>query len=156
MNCSFRQKNIIRGKGYSKTSYRCLNANCDAYKTVVDDTICKDCILNVKPTDCPECGKQVEEQMKKYPDGFVVEGSQKVITLTKKALNYSTALKKWVAAGRPTREKKEVTRIHSICTKCDWYDKGNCKGCGCKVSQSNVAVMNKIKMATEHCPKELW
>lgn len=73
--------------------------------------------------------------------------------------NYQAALRRWISGGRPTRSSEEVAEIlETHCKKCDWYDseKGRCKGCGCRVTSSSVAVLNKIKMATEHCPKELW
>jgi len=76
---------------------------------------------------------------------------------------YKEALLKWQRAGRPTRSEEEVKRIHeTLCNPpgepCAWYDseKKRCKGCGCKVSTSSMAVLNKIKMATEHCPLEKW
>jgi hypothetical protein len=72
---------------------------------------------------------------------------------------YKEALIRWKKAGYPTRDQDEVDRIHKEhCLGCDWYDKDKkrCKGCGCRVTDGAVAVVNKIKMATEHCPKELW
>jgi formamidopyrimidine-DNA glycosylase len=79
--------------------------------------------------------------------------------LTVQLLAYKEAIIKWKKAGRPTRSKEEVDRIHNnYCLKCDWYDKEKkrCRGCGCKVTKSALAIFNKIKMATEHCPKEYW
>jgi hypothetical protein len=72
---------------------------------------------------------------------------------------YWKALKKWIAAGRPERSDAEVEQIHAQhCSKCDWYDAESkrCKGCGCKVKAAGAAMMNKIKMATEHCPRNFW
>jgi hypothetical protein len=70
---------------------------------------------------------------------------------------YKEALMRWNRAGRPTRSKEEVEQIHEMkCKPCDWYDNGRCKGCGCKVTLGAVAVFNKIKMATESCPKGEW
>lgn len=69
---------------------------------------------------------------------------------------YKEALIRWNKAGRPTRSQAEVERIHEKCCKpCEWYDKEKqrCKGCGCKVTIGSVAVFNKLKMATEKCPK---
>ena len=31
-----------------------------------------------------------------------------------------------------------------------------CRGCGCRVAAYGMAVFNKIKMATQHCPREKW
>jgi hypothetical protein len=72
---------------------------------------------------------------------------------------YKEALIRWRHAGYPTRSQEEVARIHKICAEpCEWYDedKKRCKGCGCKVTVGSLAVFNKIKMETEHCPKEKW
>ena len=76
---------------------------------------------------------------------------------------YKEALIRWNKAGRPTRTKEEVIHIEgSFCNPpgkpCEWYDleQKRCTGCGCKVTVGSIAVLNKIKMGTEHCPKELW
>ena len=77
--------------------------------------------------------------------------------------NYWKAVRGWISAGRPTRNDAEVQQIHGeFCapspTPCDWYDPESkrCKGCGCKVKPTGVALLNKIKMKTQHCPKGLW
>lgn len=70
---------------------------------------------------------------------------------------YKEALIKWVKAGRPKRTQEEVEKIHSEhCVPCEWYDaeQKRCKGCGCTVSVGSLAVFNKLKMKTEHCPKD--
>lgn len=72
---------------------------------------------------------------------------------------YKAALSRWNKAGRPTRSPERVEEIlETHCKRCDWYDptKKRCKGCGCKVTNGAVAVINKIKMATETCPKNIW
>jgi hypothetical protein len=73
--------------------------------------------------------------------------------------NYWEAIKRWVKAGRPVRSDEEVAELHAnFCAKCDWFDKesSRCKGCGCNVKPTGSALLNKIKMATEHCPQQLW
>jgi hypothetical protein len=74
--------------------------------------------------------------------------------------SFKEALIKWNKAGRPTRTQEEVKHIHrEFCAMpCEWYDEGagRCRGCGCKVTTGSIAVFNKIKMATEHCPKDKW
>lgn len=75
------------------------------------------------------------------------------------ATTYFGAVKRWIAAGRPTRDATEVGKIHSdFCVPCNWYDSQTrrCKGCGCQVKAKGMAMLNKIKMETEHCPKNLW
>lgn len=76
---------------------------------------------------------------------------------------YKEALIRWNKAGRPTRTKEEVVHIEgTFCNPpgkaCEWYDskQKRCLGCGCKVTVGSIAVLNKIRMGTEHCPKELW
>jgi hypothetical protein len=79
--------------------------------------------------------------------------------LVRQAISYTEALARWTAAGRPERSDKDVERIfHEHCKPCKWYDpkKHICRGCGCRVADSGVAVLNKIRMATEHCPRDLW
>lgn len=69
---------------------------------------------------------------------------------------YKEALIRWNKAGRPTRTQEEVEHIHKTCCEpCEWYDKEQqrCKGCGCKVTVGAIAVFNKLKMATEVCPR---
>ena len=94
-----------------------------------------------------ESGVETSELSPEYP------------AMTMQIWLYKEALLKWNKAGRPTRTDEEVKAIHEkFCTPCAWYDKDKkrCKGCGCKVTVGAVAVLNKLKMATEHCPKELW
>jgi hypothetical protein len=74
--------------------------------------------------------------------------------------SYKEALIKWNKAGRPTRTQEEVEKIHEeFCdVPCEWYDtdQKRCRGCGCKVTVGSIAILNKLKMATEHCPKDKW
>lgn len=65
----------------------------------------------------------------------------------------------WAAAGRPERSDKDVEQIFQrFCKPCRWYDRRRriCRGCGCRVADTGFAITNKIKMATEHCPRKLW
>lgn len=68
---------------------------------------------------------------------------------------YKEALLRWQRAGRPTRSDEEVEHIlETHCKKCDWYDpeQRRCRGCGCRVTDGGMAVINKLRMATERCP----
>lgn len=79
--------------------------------------------------------------------------------LVSRAISYVEAVARWTAAGRPERSDKEVDQIfHRHCKPCGWFDpeKQICRGCGCRVADDGLAVLNKIKMATEHCPREIW
>jgi len=79
--------------------------------------------------------------------------------LLHRAYSYAEAVARWTAAGQPVRPDKEVERIfNSQCKTCKWFDPERqiCRGCGCRVAETGMAVVNKIKMATENCPRELW
>lgn len=72
------------------------------------------------------------------------------------ARNYAKALARWTAAGFPTRTEEEVQRIlHERCEPCESYVEGRCKICRCQVNLG-PAITNKIRMATEDCPKHKW
>ena len=80
-------------------------------------------------------------------------------SIVRRVFSYAEALIEWAAAGKPERSDKEVERIfHQCCKTCGWFDpeKQICRGCGCRVADSGFAILNKIKMATEHCPQDLW
>jgi hypothetical protein len=74
----------------------------------------------------------------------------------KHVAEYASALALWSNAGFPSRKQAEVERLETICRACEYYRKGRCAKCGCCVNKSRVAVLNKIKMATESCPIEKW
>jgi hypothetical protein len=90
-----------------------------------------------------------------------VQGDIDYPALSMQLWTYKEAVLRWHKAGRPTRTQEEVKAIldnHCKAGPCEWYDpeKGRCKGCGCVVSASSIAIFNKIKMATERCPKGKW
>ena len=73
--------------------------------------------------------------------------------------SYAKATARWIAAGRPKRSDSEVTRIYDeVCTPCSDFDKEreSCRICGCRVSKSRRALLNKLRMATESCPAGKW
>ncbi len=71
--------------------------------------------------------------------------------------HYAQALARWTVAGWPVRSQADVAAIlKTHCTPCPQYEKGKCRKCGCNVNGSWVAVVNKIKMATEACALEKW
>jgi hypothetical protein len=100
------------------------------------------------PQTCSKCLGDIDSiSPKEYP------------ALATELKNYAIAIKNWVAAGRPERTDHEVRELHTkYCTKCDWYDptQERCKGCGCKTRAEGSALVNKIKMGNQHCPKLLW
>ncbi len=72
---------------------------------------------------------------------------------------YGRALHRWIVAGRPVRDEAEVQRIfETLCRPCEHFDaqKEICKTCGCRVRQSGGALVNKIRMGTERCPRGKW
>lgn len=80
-------------------------------------------------------------------------------SLVRRTLSYAEALIQWAAAGRPERSDKDVEQtFHRFCKPCRWYHHRRqiCRGCGCRVAGAGFAITNKIKMATEHCPRNLW
>ena len=76
----------------------------------------------------------------------------------KQLRNYAHATTAWVKDNMPKRTDSEVIAILEVCKSCDYYNKakGQCKICGCRLNTSATAVANKIRMATEHCPKGKW
>ena len=80
-------------------------------------------------------------------------------TLPQRVAHYATALRKWRAAGYPTRTDEEVAACLAECEEpCPKWDaaKRRCKVCGCNVNASGFAVANKARMATEVCPLYKW
>ncbi|MCL2623008.1 MAG: hypothetical protein FWD31_05005 [Planctomycetaceae bacterium] len=74
-------------------------------------------------------------------------------------INYTKAIARWIAEGRPVRDVEEVTRIfNEICSSCPYFNdvRQTCKICGCRARRSGNALMNKIAMKTESCPKRKW
>jgi hypothetical protein len=79
--------------------------------------------------------------------------------LSMQAWFYKEALIRWNKAGRPKRSDEEVKELlNGHCKACSWFDskKSRCKGCGCAVSEGAIAIFNKLRMGSEHCPQEKW
>jgi hypothetical protein len=168
------------------TTFRCLNNRSGVYTQEIDEDVCSRCptkvtrhkrkcpklsgrhtIVNQDPegykelvdTQDPEIVKMIQES------GINIEEFEKTQvpnypSISMQVWSYKEALIKWNKAGRPKRTQEEVEHIHSsFCASgCDWYDEKaqRCKGCGCAVTVGSLAVFNKIKMGTEHCPKDKW
>jgi hypothetical protein len=78
--------------------------------------------------------------------------------LLKQAKNFTIAYSRWVAAGKPLREPKQVEELFKICEGCPSKqfirvdaDSGRCAECGCWVRRS-MDRKNKLKWPTERCP----
>lgn len=106
----------------------------------------------------PPCDIRSEVTMDEESDPEP-EPSPKAPSLLKKGLTYAKAISRWIATGRPTRDKAEIARIFDeICSKCKSFNQCHqtCNACGCRIHKSSKALTNKIAMATEHCPKGKW
>jgi len=90
------------------------------------------------------------------PDTVCVQPAERQ-TLIGKSVSYTKAIVDWIKAGRPARSPSLTEQIfYSICLPCSDYDEGACRICGCVVSPIGGPLLNKIAMATQHCPKNLW
>ena len=74
------------------------------------------------------------------------------------AIHWAVALVRWQKAGRPQRTDEEVQYIVWICEVCDDYkaDEKRCRICRCGVSTGDMAICNKARLKTEHCPQNKW
>lgn len=90
-------------------------------------------------------------------EAIAKEAAEKLGVTWADARHYAKALVHWGKAGFPVREQSEVERIErEICRPCSDYVKGRCRLCGCRVTASSLPIINKIKMATEHCRRGKW
>jgi len=127
---------------------RCADPSCVHFTKEVTEEQCKLCSRHPEAASTPV--RKAAETIPQ-PPGHV----RRVIT-------WAQAVAGWVAAGRPERSDEEVQHIfHTFCAgspACSWYDPHEqmCRGCGCGVSNHKHAILNKIKMATQHCPRNLW
>ena len=146
------------------TRARCNNPACIYCGCFVEPIRCQVCLSGPKDPDIPS-GLQATRRLptrKQAASGDPAPTSDTPpdpLSFVKRAFSYAEALARWAAAGRPERPDKEVERIfNENCKTCKWYDPDRqiCRGCGCRVAESGMAVRNKIKMATENCPRDLW
>lgn len=87
------------------------------------------------------------------PSAEVIEAAKSlgIVNLTAR---WVMAITRWVNAGRPVRPPEEIRRIYEECCKpCRYFKNDRCRACGCRVSTSGWSMSNKIKMATELCPR---
>lgn len=176
LECDKRQR-VVKSGG---EVFRCLNRQCEAHGQNVIPDQCAACPLrSVKHTrPCKpqplDAAKELEVKSSELalmkaistesddtPIEATPDGSPppNYPALTTQMWLYKEALLRWNRAGRPVRSTEEVnTILTNHCQQCDWYDAKaqRCKGCGCKVTDSGVAVFNKLKMKTERCPKGAW
>lgn len=128
----------------------CNNTQSPQYQRIVDSAKCTSCSL------------KANDIQGTHPIATVTKSVEQVPTtpnLRTRILTYTEAVAKWITAGRPERSDEEVQRIfQEHCEPCSWRKRRSniCRGCGCRVAAYGMAVLNKIKMATEHCPREKW
>ena len=70
-------------------------------------------------------------------------------TFGQKVVRYTRALSRWIKAGRPVRDVEEVKALfEGFCVTCEAYEAGgsSCGHCGCQVSTSAMAPLNKVVM----------
>lgn len=166
--------------------HRCVHRDAETYREVVEPAVCDACPLKVllgatkgrktaealslpivDPSQYPSCelranGHCMVTKIAVTPETCQQcskESAEHEATLVEKFHNYKTAIRKWIAAGRPTRSDERVAEIHdTFCVNCDKYDpvKRACKHCGCRVNKGAMPLTNKLKMGTEVCPYGLF
>jgi len=134
-------------------------ARCNGTGGIVSLKECKICLHElIKYNLDPE--KILREYNEFQKVGLLESGENKEYpSLITQVNNYRLAVTRWIKAGRPKRTDDEIKEIYEKhCKSCDWYDKetSRCKGCGCRVVPKGLALTNKLKMATEHCPQNLF
>lgn len=178
------RKKQIENSGDNKIE-RCVNPKSQVYLNVVNNGFCGLCPVKVacqkpnKPTvhpaaylpEYPFCENRVAKDMQTIcsvtnlpvtPEQCKdcdAETRDRVATLGDKLIGYTSAIKRWVASGRPTRTEDEIKSIfEDHCNKCEMYDreKHSCKNCGCSLALTGNPLTNKLAMGTEHCPLGRW
>jgi len=84
-------------------------------------------------------------------------------SLLAKAVNFSKAAAKHVAAGRPIATDEQVAERWAICQACEIFKpksegQGVCthKSCGCALKAVGLTGKNKLRWADSVCPLEKW
>lgn len=131
------------------THAKCMDKANDRHLRLVRPEECERCLAGASEPESPPANDAPPEVPEPpQPPGIV-----------RRAISYAEAVAQWTAAGRPVRSDKDVEQIFNrFCKCCRWYDRPKkiCKGCGCRVADNGYAIRNKIKMATESCPRNFW
>lgn len=156
MLCNYHNRIVVRKKDApTREIIRCADSTQPTFTQEVTEEQCSQCPRHKEAVDLAarlEASKCRASERRPPP-------VPQTPSLLRRSMTYAEALAGWVSAGRPERSEEETKRIFDEhCSKCAWYDskKKICRGCGCKVTNVGHAVVNKIKMATQHCPRELW
>ena len=153
--------------------HRCLSSRSESNGQLVHDNICAACpvreamaraqgpslpVLNVAPCEFRSGAKCIVTKLGITEDicnRCAADTKDAEAGIVDKVGNFTSAIKHWVAAGRPVRSDDRVQEIFDKhCSKCSMYDpvKKACKSCGCAVNKSSFPLGNKLKMATQTCP----
>jgi len=180
--CEKKQKEITNGEEKD----RCMHRKAPFHLTIVNNDVCSMCPLRQPCKGQPkEPGTEKLPVHPRYPmcehrlwknneptcgvTGLPVTAEQcnscdeetreRVAKLGDKLAGYASAIKRWVAAGRPTRSEEEQKRIlEDHCLQCEMYDreKHSCKNCGCSLAMTGNPLTSKLAMGTEKCPLGRW
>lgn len=158
--CNRHNKIIVCKKDGTKTEViRCADQSCIHFTNIVTAEQCSYCphhqemMVATPPPLPPELEAMLISSGPAIPEVPQTPGT------LKRLMTWSEAMAGWVLAGRPERTDAEAKEIWlKYCSKCTWYDPDRklCKGCGCNVSANGQPALNKIKMATQHCPQKFW
>lgn len=104
---------------------------------------------------CPECGLKITSE---HPEKVRVICHPRTPGILQQAVHFATAAAVHAATGAKKRTDDEVAEILEICRGCERYnaDNSTCTVCGCRLSDSQNAYANKIRMQTQHCPRQKW
>jgi len=82
---------------------------------------------------------------------------------------FKLAVQEWEQAGKPMRSPDEIDFIyHECCRRCRYFKKNACTACSSRIrgdepgllnrmdGHSELPIINKICVATEHCPMWQW
>lgn len=75
-----------------------------------------------------------------------------------RAAHYTSAVARWIAAGKPRRTQEEIDHLFAVCQACEHFSQkvSACRLCGCRINRNHRALGNKLAMATEQCPFGKW
>lgn len=184
MTCCRQKQHETKADGSEQD--RCVNNKAQTFLAIVNDNVCGMCpVRSACAGDKPPRGRYLEhipgyplcQYRNQDPNGQFLcgvtglpvdqdicgrcdeETRDRVAKLPDKLKGYANAIKKWVAAGRPTRSEEEQKRIlEEHCHKCEKYDreKDACMNCGCSLAQTGNPLTSKLAMGTESCPLGRW
>jgi hypothetical protein len=158
--CNRHNRITVCKKDGTKTEViRCADQSCIHFTNIVTDEQCILCprhqeiLVATPPLLPPDLEAMVISSGPVNPDVPKTPG------IIRRIMTWTEAMAGWITAGSPERSDVEAREIfNKFCNKCSWYDRDKklCKGCGCNVSENGQPALNKIRMATQHCPQNLW